>query len=102
MNTILKRCPKCGRELDSANFYKSKLTPDGLGFYCKECMKRMVFNSRSAKNGRKQNLSQITSEPVLTLKGATGVQILQELKSRGYTWDNMYEPRKKISFESIK
>ena len=102
MNTILKRCPKCGRELDSSNFYKSALTPDGLGFYCKECMNRFVSNSRRAKKGSKQNLSQRTSEPVLTLKGATGIQILQELKSRGYTWDNMYEPRKKISFESIK
>lgn len=33
----MKRCKRCGRELDESEFYKHKMTKDGLQPYCKEC-----------------------------------------------------------------
>lgn len=36
---ILKRCPSCGHELELSCFYKDKNTKDGLGAYCRTCVK---------------------------------------------------------------
>ena len=44
-----KRCSKCGRVLPLADFNKSKLSKDGLQYYCKDCQKAIKKEWR-AKN----------------------------------------------------
>lgn len=37
----MKRCKRCGRELDESEFSKHKNTKDGLQPYCKECQREL-------------------------------------------------------------
>ena len=37
----MKRCKRCGRELDESEFNKHKNTKDGLQSYCKECQREL-------------------------------------------------------------
>jgi len=40
MLEVTKYCPKCHTRKSGTEFYKSKTTSDGLGGYCKECVKK--------------------------------------------------------------
>ena len=37
----MKKCSRCGRELDESEFYKNKNKKDGLQPYCKECCREL-------------------------------------------------------------
>ena len=44
-----KRCPKCGRELPSSEFYVKNSAADGLQAWCKECQKIASHNRFTSK-----------------------------------------------------
>lgn len=45
---LVKRCPKCEKDKETSEFYKSKSTKDGYRCYCKPCEKTL----NSAREGR--------------------------------------------------
>lgn len=103
-----KRCPKCGRLLLRGDFHKSKKSADGLQSYCKKCSaetNKMHYHQASSidrvdttvhdghtltKVHRHEGLARFTPR-----------QLLEELKARGYRWDYMLEPQRKVMFEKI-
>lgn len=52
-NLQTKVCNKCGRELPIEQFSSCKRNPDGLQYYCKDCV--AVYNAKR-QEAKKQNL----------------------------------------------
>lgn len=73
----MKRCKRCGRELDESSYNKSSSSSDGLQTYCRSCQHEMA---RSWKE-RKQNERGCNPD----LAKVTPRQLIEELKARGYT-----------------
>lgn len=88
-----KVCSKCGRELPLSEFYTNNRTPDGLQYYCNECM-RKAQNNRSVINNTDDDSDSELSK-------YTPRQLMEELKRRGFTWDYMVEPQRKIYYNKI-
>lgn len=116
-----KICPKCGRELPTSEFYGNKHNKDGLQDKCKDCqrewnreyLQRKKEERRIAKlnpedkvetekvivDAKEHTMAKVYSEPELAK--FTPRQLMAELKSRGYRWDYMLEPQRKIQFDKI-
>lgn len=112
-----KVCPKCGRELPTTEFYGNKHNKDGLQDKCKDCQRdwnreynrrkkveRMksedkVETKKVVVDTQERTMCKVYSEPELAK--FTPRQLMQELKSRGFTWDWMLEPQRKIYFDKI-
>lgn len=86
----MKKCSRCGRELDESEFYKHKATKDGLQLYCKECCRelsrmrvkpKMPMLKMPQTGGGKTNPA---------LASFTPRQLMEELKARGYTGELKY------------
>lgn len=92
-----KKCPKCGQELSLDNFYKNKSQPDGYQVYCKKCHDEIVIKSK--ERNKFDNLKKVYSKPELAQ--FTPRELMTELKARGYRWDYMLEPQRKIMFDKI-
>lgn len=59
-----KRCKKCKRELPAEAFYKSRITDDGLYWYCKECERKRSEQRRREAGSKKRT----KKPPKLTLR----------------------------------
>jgi hypothetical protein len=59
-----KVCKKCKRRLPETAFYKSRITDDGLYWYCKECELKRCEKRRRRAGMQKQP----KAKPKLTLK----------------------------------
>lgn len=116
-----KRCPKCNRDLPTTAFYANKYNKDGLQDKCKECQReynrlhqlKKREEQRIAKlnhedkvemekvmiDAKEHTMAKVYSEPELAK--FTPRQLMTELKSRGYRWDYMLEPQRKIQFDKI-
>ena len=107
-----KRCHKCGRVLPLEDFNKCSRTKDGLQNHCRECqalyMKdyhvkkaRKIQLGSPVKNdaGKEASLHKVYAHPGLS--SFTNRQLMEELKARGFRWDYMLEPKKKIYFDKI-
>lgn len=112
-----KVCPKCGRELPTTEFYGNRHNKDGLQDKCKDCQRewnreylkrkkaeRMksedkVETTKVVVDTKEHTMCRVYSEPELAK--FTPRQLMQELKSRGFTWDWMLEPQRKIYFDKI-
>lgn len=112
-----KVCPKCGRELPATEFYGNRHSKDGLQDKCKDCQRewnreyvkrkkaeRMkseykVETKKVVVDTQERTMCRVYSEPELAK--FTPRQLMQELKSRGFTWDWMLEPQRKIYFDKI-
>lgn len=112
-----KVCPKCGRELPTTEFYGNRHNKDGLQDKCKDCQRewnreylkrkkaeRMksedkVETKKVVVDTQERTMCRVYSEPELAK--FTPRQLMQELKSRGFTWDWMLEPQRKIYFDKI-
>lgn len=92
-----KVCSKCKQELPISHFNGSRKSPDGLQYYCKECVKEA--NNISAEK-RKNALNRV-DDSESELSQYTPRQLMEELKRRGFTWDYMLEPQRKIYFNKI-
>jgi hypothetical protein len=40
MTNEMKKCPKCGSNLEESNFYRDTTTRDNLSIYCKKCINK--------------------------------------------------------------
>lgn len=69
-------------------------SPDGHQPYCKDCRSEMA-----SERTKKIRLSKVYSNPELAK--FTPRQLMEELKSRGFRWDYMLEPQKRIMFDKI-
>ena len=98
----MKICKKCGRELPLEAFGNLSTSPDGKYDRCKECVNQQQKINRDQRKAKEQGIS--TETPmgggIDALKVFTPRQLLKELKSRGYIWENMYI-KKKVPYESI-
>lgn len=116
-----KVCPKCGRELPTTEFYGNKHNKDGLQDKCKDCQRAWSRESYRRKkeamrieklnhedkvetekviiDAKEHTMAKVYSEPELAK--FTPRQLMAELKSRGYRWDYMLEPQRKIQFDKI-
>lgn len=92
--TTTKKCNRCGRELPIESFHKLAKSPDGHQPYCKDCRSEMA-----SERTKKIRLSKVYSNPELAK--FTPRQLMEELKSRGFRWDYMLEPQKRIMFDKI-
>lgn len=108
-----KRCSKCGQVLPITDFNKSKATKDGLQNYCRDCQKHSAAE-RNKKLSRNEsvyqkvkeeedvkfhNLQKVYSHP--DLSRFTPRQLMEELKQRGWRWEYMIEPQKRVYFNKI-
>lgn len=126
--TEMKYCSKCKTLKPVTEFHKNKASKDGLCPVCKECRsetekeKRKVYNEiASRKEGdAPQEPKRLgrppKSEVIKTIDGRTLVkressdckmlsqytnrEILEEIKRRGYEWDNMWI-KQKIEYSKI-
>lgn len=120
-NVSTKVCPKCGRELPTSEFHRNKHNKDGLQDKCKDCQRdwNREYQRRKREEHRLEKLNhedkietekvvidakehtmaKVYSEPELAK--FTPRQLMQELKSRGYRWEYMLEPQRKVYFEKI-
>ena len=116
-----KKCPKCGRELPTTMFYTNIRNKDGFQDKCKECQREWnrEYNKRKKEERRiaslnkedkietenvivdakEHTMAKVYSEPELAK--FTPRQLMQELKSRGFRWEYMLEPQRKVYFDKI-
>jgi predicted HTH domain antitoxin len=109
-----KRCSKCGQVLPITDFNKSKANKDGLQNYCRDCQKHFAAE-RNKKLSRNESVYQKVKEEKEDVKvhnlskvyahselaRFTPRQLMEELKQRGYRWEYMIEPQKRIYFNKI-
>ena len=101
----MKKCSKCGIEFENEMFYVNNKNADGLDNYCKECRKaqnKMNFQKRKDKEREvadTNNLLKVYSNPELAK--FTPRQLMQELKARGYKWEYMLEPQRRVMYDKI-
>ena len=88
-----KKCPRCGRELPVTEFGKNKRAKDGLQNVCKECSRQYARNKRAGAP------KQVYTNPQLA--NFTHRQLMEELKARGFRWEYMLEPQRKIYYDKI-
>ena len=101
-----KKCSKCGRILSLDNFHKKNGTKDGYQGFCKECHKVACRESYHKRKARvldsvlmEGSLCKAYAHP--DLAKFTPRQLMEELKARGFRWEYMLEPQKRIMFEKI-
>lgn len=116
-----KKCSKCGRELPTTMFYTNIKNKDGFQDRCKDCqrewnreyqrkkaaeMKKATLNNEDKIETEKvvidtkeHIMAKVYSEPELAK--FTPRQLMQELKARGYKWEYMLEPQRKVYFDKI-
>jgi hypothetical protein len=94
-----KVCNVCKRELPIDAFNKKTMAIDGLQPTCRECQReanRKFYETRKTKKNTLHKL--YTDERLATFSPR---QLMAELKARGFVWDYMEEPRKKIMYNKI-
>lgn len=98
METNEKKCTKCGFIKSITDFSKNASNPDGLQYYCKECVKkdnvkRYQNKSTEPKSIDRKPIQVVKSEndkiasshqSFKTLKDYTPEQLMKELYLRGY------------------
>ena len=116
-----KKCTKCGRELPTTEFYTNIRNKDGFQDRCKDCQREWnrEYQRRKAKekklaalknedkietekvviDTKEHTMAKVYSEPELAK--FTPRQLMQELKARGYRWEYMLEPQRKVYFDKI-
>ena len=116
-----KKCAKCGRELPTTEFYTNIRNKDGFQDRCKDCQrewnreyhrkkaaeKKMATLNNEDKietekvviDTKEHTMAKVYSEPELAK--FTPRQLMQELKARGYRWEYMLEPQRKVYFDKI-
>ena len=91
---LCKRCSKCGRLLPKEAFNKKTKSSDGLQDNCKDCTR--AYNKERYD---RMKLHKVFSNP--DLARFTPRELMAELKARGFKWEYMLEPQKKIMFDKI-
>ena len=99
----VKVCSRCKRELPKSEFYSSSNAKDGLQGICIQCKKEY------AKEYNKNKKSKVCSEPHLIpcfsnpdLARFSPRELMLELKMRGFKWEYMVEPQRRIMYDKLK
>lgn len=102
----VKICSSCKRELPKSSFYANSKSKDGLQGICIECKKAMSREYQKRKRSEKGNaecnehLIPFYSKPELAK--FTPRELMLELKARGFRWEYMIEPQRRIMFDKLK
>ena len=116
-----KKCPKCGRELPTTEFYTNIRNKDGLQDKCKDCQREWNREYHKRKKEEKRLASLNVEDKVETKKVIvdekectmakvytnpelakfTPREMMAELKARGFRWEYMLEPQRKVYFDKI-
>lgn len=111
----IKKCSKCKRMLPKSAFNKNQKAKDGLQYECREChaeTMRLYHLKKAEEIKSRKSSSPTTSEQLMEhkltkvyahadLSAFTPRQLMEELKARGFRWEYMLEPQRKIYFEKI-
>ena len=81
----MKKCTKCGRELDETMFSKSSKSPDGLQWWCKDCHAEAAREKAAQKALSPNKILDAPSNKGTDLSHFTPRQLIQELRLRGYS-----------------
>lgn len=103
----LKKCAKCGNEYPVTEFYKNNKNKDGLQSYCKKCHADMArdYAKRKSSTDRVETAEHTTLIKVYgnpKLAEFTPRELMIELKARGFRWEYMLEPQRKIMYDKLK
>ena len=98
-NMETKKCSRCGRELPVTEFGKNKSAKDGLQVFCKECFRQYARNKKADAPKQGGGLQPVYTNPQLA--NFTPRQLMEELKARGFRWEYMLEPQRKIYYDKI-
>jgi predicted HTH domain antitoxin len=115
-----KRCYKCGQYRPISDFNKNKKSKDGLQSECREChaetmRKYHLKKAEEIKAMKAMNTTRTIKEEESKVQESKMIkvysnvelakfsprQLMEELKARGFRWDYMLEPQRKIYFEKI-
>ena len=116
-----KKCPKCGRELPTTEFYTNCHNKDGLQDKCKDCQ-REWNREYQRKKAKEKKIAALNIEDKVETKNVivdekectmakvytnpelakfTPREMMAELKARGFKWEYMLEPQRKVYFDKI-
>lgn len=84
----VKLCSSCRKEKDVSEFALSRSSKDGLQYQCKEC------NKAYRKTSFTKPLKEV--QVVKDLSSFTPRQLIDELRSRGYTGELQYTQKIKV------
>ena len=116
-----KKCHKCGRELPTTEFYSNCHNKDGFQDKCKDCQRAWNREYQKRKKEEKRLASLNVEDKVETKKVIvdekectmakvytktelakfTPREMMAELKARGFRWEYMLEPQRKVYFDKI-
>lgn len=112
-----KRCYKCGKYKPHSDFNKNKRAKDGLQTECRECHAESMrkYHLKKAEEIKTMNTTKTSKEEESKVQESKMIkvysnaelakfsprQLMEELKARGFKWDYMLEPQRKIYFEKI-
>lgn len=101
----MKTCKRCKRTLPLDNFGMYAQSKDGKRCYCKDCWRELVRIQHAKRKSKVDTVEKVKDmAKVYTrtdLAHFTPRQLMEELKSRGFKWDYMLEPQRKIYFDKI-
>lgn len=107
----MKKCSKCGRELPITSYSKKTVAKDGLQEMCRDCKAAYMreYTSRKKQDKVEKIIVKQEEQPHALMKIYTDPelakftprQLMLELKARGFRWEYMLEPQRKIYFEKI-
>lgn len=92
MSSELKKCSRCGKEKPLTEFYRNKTSKSGYDNYCKD---------------RSNQIRKINYHKLLNKKELSGLhafsprQLMEELKTRGYTGKLFYTEIHEIDLSNI-
>ncbi len=103
----MKKCTMCGRELPEDQFNKCSTTSDGLQYRCKECGRKANKESRERRRAAQaldsvdayDGMCKVFTNPELAKFKPR--ELMAELKARGFRWEYMLEPQRKIMYDKI-
>ena len=93
MNT--KFCPSCKQNKSVAQFCKDKLSLDGRGTYCKDCVKEYYKKHRNARLKKMRQYYRSLQGIFISLRGSAKQRHVHfEIKEKAFK--NWYQKQKKI------
>ena len=96
---VTKVCSKCGRELPISDFSKNKKSKDGHHSYCKSCHSEYNRANNLKKKETAHKMLPVYSNPELAKFHPR--ELMAELKARGFRWEYMLEPQRKIMWGKV-
>ena len=96
---VTKVCNKCGRELPVSAFNKKTMSKDGLQDVCRECQSAYSRKYLLKKKAEAHKMIPVYTNPELAKFHPR--ELMAELKARGFRWEYMLEPQRKIMWEKV-